>query len=199
MLDPPLSFIDIGGNFSAHVSQTWEFRRRVPQAHFTNFIGSSKIAGYCHEWGNIVESAKVWLCWQSSFRWISVRMRHPQWGWGSLNKAEAVSVKLREMQFVYWWSSGSFRLFLWHESAGLYPKLFLIFSGWFLKHAGHACYYSHLRRVCKVTFKHLHQTIRIHIQSFWTLGQLFKIHPFSPKNCLVQGEGGPQFIIGLES
>jgi hypothetical protein len=40
-------------------------------------------------------------------------------------------------------------------------------------------------RVCRVTFKHLPQPLRSHILSFGTLVQLFKIHPFPPKNRIV--------------
>jgi hypothetical protein len=34
-------------------------------------------------------------------------------------------------------------------------------------------------RVCRVTFKHLPQPLRSHILSFGTIGQIFKIPPFS--------------------
>jgi hypothetical protein len=41
-----------------------------------------------------------------------------------------------------------------------------------------------------LTFKHLPQPLRSHILSFGSLGQLFKIPPFPPKNRLVRGVGG---------
>ena len=44
--------------------------------------------------------------------------------------------------------------------------------------------------VCRVTFKHLPQPLRSHIQSFITLGQLFKIPPCPPKYVIVRGVGG---------
>ena len=48
----------------------------------------------------------------------------------------------------------------------------------------------------EVTFKHLPQPLRSHIQSFRILGQLLKIPPFPPKNCIVLGEGPrvPKFL-----
>jgi hypothetical protein len=66
---------------------------------------------------------------------------------------------------------------------------------------GGPCSPSHQRKfsgtlVCRVTFKHLPQPLR----SFGTLGQLFKIPPFSgPKLHSAGGRGGPPIIFGLES
>ena len=55
-------------------------------------------------------------------------------------------------------------------------------------------------RVCRVTFKHLPQPIRSHILSFGTLGQLFKIPPFSAqKSHSAGGRGVPEIFFGLES
>jgi hypothetical protein len=52
-------------------------------------------------------------------------------------------------------------------------------------------------RVCRVTFKHLPQPLRIHILSFGTLGQIFKIPPFSAqKSHSAGGRGVPQFFLG---
>ena len=46
-------------------------------------------------------------------------------------------------------------------------------------------------RVCRVTFKHLPQPLRSHIRSFGTIGQLFKIPPFSAqKSHSAGGRGG---------
>ena len=77
--------------------QTWEFSNRVPQAYFKNFIGSSKIAGNWHKWGNTFQSAKACQLWKSSLsesEEVSVRLRQPQWVWGSLIEAEAASDRL---------------------------------------------------------------------------------------------------------
>ena len=50
-------------------------------------------------------------------------------------------------------------------------------------------------RFCKVTFKHLPQPVKSHIPSFGTLGQLFKICPFSgQKSHSAGGRGDPRFI-----
>ena len=53
--------------------------------------------------------------------------------------------------------------------------------------------------VCRITFKHLPQPLRSHIQSFITLGQLFKIPPCPPKYVIVRGVGGSPnvFFIGI--
>jgi hypothetical protein len=65
--------------------------------------------------------------------------------------------------------------------------------------------YRHERKfsgacVSRVTFKHLPQAFRSHILSFGTLGQLFEIPPFPPKNRIVRGVGGvPEFFFWLES
>ena len=56
--------------------------------------------------------------------------------------------------------------------------------------------------VCKVPNKHLLQTLRFHMRSIGTLGQLFQItpHPCHPTTCLVQGEGlFPDFVLCVES
>ena len=47
-------------------------------------------------------------------------------------------------------------------------------------------------RVCRVTFKHLHQHLRSHIRIFGTLGQHLKIHPFSAHS--PGGRGVPEFL-----
>jgi hypothetical protein len=50
--------------------------------------------------------------------------------------------------------------------------------------------------VCRVTFKHLHQPLRSHIWSFGTLGQLFKIPPFSARKSHSTGvRGVPDFFL----
>ena len=74
------------------------------------------------------------MCWLSSFRWISVRMRQPQWCGGSLSEVEAASVKPRYPQ----------RDEICILMVGLNPKWFLILSGRFLKHAFRGCDYSQL-------------------------------------------------------
>ena len=54
--------------------------------------------------------------------------------------------------------------------------------------------------VCRVTFKHLPQPLRSHIRSFGTIGQLFKIPPFSAqKSHSAGGMGGPPnfFLVGI--
>ena len=54
--------------------------------------------------------------------------------------------------------------------------------------------------VCRVTSKHLPQPLRSHIRSFGTLGQLFKIPPFSAqKSHSAGGRGGPRiiFLVGI--
>jgi hypothetical protein len=51
-------------------------------------------------------------------------------------------------------------------------------------------------RVCRVTFKHLPQPLQSHILSFGTLGQLFRIPPFSAKKLHSEGgRGGPRIIV----
>jgi hypothetical protein len=52
-------------------------------------------------------------------------------------------------------------------------------------------------RVCRVTFKHLPQPIQSQIRSFGTLGQLFKIPPFSAQKLhSAWGRGGlPNFFL----
>jgi hypothetical protein len=51
-------------------------------------------------------------------------------------------------------------------------------------------------RVCRVTFKHLPQPLQSHIRSFGTIGQLFKIPPFSAqKSHSKGGRGGPQNFV----
>ena len=55
-------------------------------------------------------------------------------------------------------------------------------------------------RVCRVTCKHLPQPLRSHILSFGTLGQIFKIPPFSAqKSHSAGGRGGPRifFLVGI--
>jgi hypothetical protein len=48
-------------------------------------------------------------------------------------------------------------------------------------------------RVSRVTFKHLPQHLRSHILSFGTIGQLFKIPPFSAQNFYnALGRGVPE-------
>jgi hypothetical protein len=52
--------------------------------------------------------------------------------------------------------------------------------------------------VCRVTFKHLPQPLRSHILSFGTIGQLFKIPPFSAqKSHSAGGRGDPRFVLGV--
>jgi hypothetical protein len=54
--------------------------------------------------------------------------------------------------------------------------------------------------VCRVTFKHLPQPLRRHIWIFGTLGQLFKIPPFSAqKSHSAGGRGGPRIFFWLQS
>ena len=48
--------------------------------------------------------------------------------------------------------------------------------------------------VCRVTFKHLPQPLRSHIQSFGTLGQLLKIPPFSAHSAVGRG-GSLNFVL----
>jgi hypothetical protein len=76
--------------------QTWEFSYRVPQAYFKNFIGSSKIAGNWHEWGNMVESVEACWYWKSSFRKCL-------WVWRSLNVVKVASERLRQPQWDLIW------------------------------------------------------------------------------------------------
>jgi hypothetical protein len=55
-------------------------------------------------------------------------------------------------------------------------------------------------RVCRVTFKHLPQPLQSHILSCGTIGQLFKIPPFSAqKPHSAGGRGGPPifFLVGI--
>jgi hypothetical protein len=53
-------------------------------------------------------------------------------------------------------------------------------------------------RVCRVIFKHLPQPLQSHSLSFGTLGQLFKIPPFSAqKSHSAGGRGGsPNYFLG---
>ena len=46
------------------------------------------------------------------------------------------------------------------------------------------------RNVCRVTFKHLPKPLQSNILSFGTLGQFFKIAPFSAQKTHSEGEGG---------
>ena len=55
-------------------------------------------------------------------------------------------------------------------------------------------------RLCRVTYKHLHQPLRCHIRSFGTLGQIFKIPPLSAQICHSAGSRGgvPNHFFWLE-